>query len=220
MKTQNWSSRALAAAATAVLFVLPAKAKSPQPNSSGHADDMHTYLYVHDDPTDKTDPSGKESCQGPPCPDISPASSSVVNAALATHQSVAPNIPETGAQIMVDKNDRGSVTEIRENSDAGHNDPSNPMKFVFNKILPDDKSALGGDVHPHPMQVPSDKSLAAKAAADKANTRNLYPSGGDYHHMNQTGALCSISIRRAGLRKPIGQITSTTRSKLLQESFR
>jgi hypothetical protein len=115
----------------------------------------------------------------------------VQNAAVSAAQNMSTShgSRETGAQVMVDKKDPSKVTEVRTGSDAGHNDPNNPMTFVFNPIDKSDPSKLGADAHPHPMQGdPDTRDLTQKGVQDKINTRNLYPSGGDYHHMNQTNA--------------------------------
>ncbi|HWB44518.1 MAG TPA: RHS repeat-associated core domain-containing protein, partial [Hyphomicrobiaceae bacterium] len=158
----------------------------------GYDADLNLYAYVGNDPVGRTDPTGLESCpQGQTCPDIPRAPASVESAAVgaAKPMPIAEGNRETGAQVMVDKNNGDKVTEVRTGSQAGQNDPNNPMKFEFKPIDKSDPNKLGADVHPHPRQGdPDTKDLAQKAKQDAVNTRNLYPSKGDYQHMNQTNA--------------------------------
>jgi len=163
-----------------------------QTDPVGYSVDLNLYAYVGNDPTDKTDPQGLESCpNGQTCPDIPRAPQSVEDAAVTATKpmSIAPGSSETGAQVMVDKSNPSQVTQTKTGSDAGHNDPNNPMTFMFNPVDKSDPNKLGADAHPHPLQGDSGtKDLNQKAVQDKVNTRNMYPSGGDYHHMNQTNA--------------------------------
>jgi RHS repeat-associated protein len=157
---------------------------------------MDLYAYVGDDPLDRVDPTGEESCPaGKTCPDIPSAPQSVVDAAIkAGHQMpINEGSKEFGAhspgQVMVDKNDPSKVTEVRTSSKAAMPDPTNPMTATMKPIEDTDPYALGADVHPHPRQGDQNSRDMSEAAESKrVNTRNLYPSRGDYQHMNQTNA--------------------------------
>lgn len=81
-----------------------------------------------------------------------------------------------------------SITQVRTGRDAATPDPDNPMRMTMNPISSDDKYKLGADLHDHPRQGdPSERDMSQKSAHDRVNARNLYPSTGDFVHMNQTG---------------------------------
>jgi RHS repeat-associated protein len=157
----------------------------------GYDDQFNVYAYVGNDPVNGTDPSGTESCPTKSCPDIGPPSPQVRETAKAESQRIriTQGLAETGVQIMVSKSNRAKVADVRRGSASGRPDPNNPMTWRFHRILKSDPFMLGADLHRHPLQGSSGtQSMKEKQAADFANRRNLFPSEGDFIHMNETNA--------------------------------
>jgi hypothetical protein len=186
------SRLAILSAALLLGICSAAEAAFPQIDPVGYLADLNLHTYVGNDPINNMDPRGLASCpEGQTCPDIPRAPSSVEGAGLAAAKPmpISEGSRESGAQVMVDKHNPSQVTETRTGSQAGQNDPNNPMKFEFKPIDKSDPNKLGADVHQHPRQGdPATRDLGQKAMQEKTNARNLYPSQGDYRHMNQTNA--------------------------------
>jgi RHS repeat-associated protein len=166
----------------------PQKGRFLQTDPVGYSADVNLYTYVGNDPVDRTDPTGRASCDAPgmtSCPDIPRASPQVEQAAAtaAQPQSVAAGRSEQGSVVLTSKSDN-SVTRTLTGSDAGKSNPNDPQHGFNFDYKKNSNENTGATEHSHPG---SDASLPEVRRA--TDTRNAYPSKTDLQKtMNVTRA--------------------------------